>query len=99
MMTDAVAQSFTVAVPDGWDSVAYSTGTYDDHREAVVSGSPDGNPVLFIGDPKLPQCWDPNHPNNQQQWLIDWIDQSDVADFGTYTHAVDWTPGWVLGKF
>lgn len=98
-MTDPVAQSFSVDVPEGWDSVAYSTGTYDDHREAVVSVSPDGNTVLFIGDPKLPAYYDPDHPDNAQQWFRDWIDQSDVADWAAYTHAVDWTQEWVLRKF
>lgn len=98
-MTDPVAQSFSVQVPEGWDSIAYSTGTLDDHREAVVSVSPDGNTVLFLGDPKLPGYWDPDHPNNQADWIRQWVDQSDVAEFRTYVHAVDWTQEWVQRKF
>jgi hypothetical protein len=86
-------------VPAGWDSIANSEGTYDDHREAVVSVSPDGNTVLFLGDPKLPGYWNPDDPANQQQWFRDWVDQSDIAEWGYYTPAAQWTQDWVTNKF
>ena len=48
-LRDPVDDSFTVEVPEGWDSVAYSSGAFEVHRNVVSSVSPDGKTVLFAG--------------------------------------------------
>lgn len=98
-MTDPVAQSFTVEAPLGWDTTAYSTGMYSDHRTAVVSVSPDGKTILFSGDPLSPAYWSPSAPANQTEFVQGWVDQSSLAEWSEYQPATTWTEEWVLRKF
>lgn len=56
---DPVENCFTVKVPKGWQNAAYSSRSYDIHREVVNCVSPNNDTVLFLGDPKIPQYWDP----------------------------------------
>ena len=98
-MTDPVAGSFTVEVPLGWDTTAYSTGMYSDHREAVVSISPDGNTIVFLGDPKLPAYWSPSASANQTDAVRGWVERSDLAEWVEYTPATQWVQEWTATRF
>jgi len=98
-MVDPVAQSFTVEVPSGWDSTAFSTGMYSDHRTTVISVSPDASTVLFVGDPALPDYWVPSDPNNQTDAVRSWVDMSERAVWSEYQDAGSWVAEWVQGKF
>ena len=99
LVTDPVAQSFTVRAPAGWDTTAYSTGMFSDHRRTVASVSPDGKTMLFAGDPYAPSYWSPSHPNNQTDFVRQWVDQSEIDEWSDYLHATVWLEDWVLRKF
>jgi len=98
-MVDPVAQSFSIEAPLGWDTTLYSTGMFSDHRQVVVSMSPDGKTVLFTGEPNSPDYWVPSDPNNQTDAVRNWVSQSSLAEWREYTHATTWLEEWVLGKF
>ena len=58
-VTDPVEDGFTVQMPKGWNNRGYSARAYDIHRSVCISVSPDGDTVLFSGDPSLPQYYLP----------------------------------------
>ena len=58
-VTDPVEDGFTVQMPKGWNNRGYSARAYDIHRSVCISVSPDGDTVLFSGDPSLPQYFLP----------------------------------------
>src|SRR5690606_8396829 len=57
---DPVEEAFWVDVPQGWSSAAYLSSEGDVQHFVVTSVSPDGRTVLFLGDPRMPQYWDPD---------------------------------------
>lgn len=59
-MTDPVENAFSVRMPKGWKNQAYSVRTYDIHRAVGTSLSPDGDTLIFFGDPKMPGFSEPN---------------------------------------
>lgn len=98
-MVDPVAQSFSIEAPAGWDTTLYSTGMFSDHRQVVLSVSPDGRTVLFTGEPYSPDYWVPNAPGNQTDAVRNWVAQGSLAQWREYTHATTWLEEWALGKF
>jgi hypothetical protein len=98
-LIDPVAQSFTVEAPAGWDTTAYSTGMYSDHRETVVSVSPDGKTVLFVGDPYAPSYWSPSDPSNSTDAVRTWVEQSEISQWSEYVPATTWIEDWTVAKF
>lgn len=95
-MVDPVAESFTVKVPVGWDSIAYSSGAFEVHREVVSSISPDGGTVLFIGDPKRPDYIDPNVAMPIELEYSDLLEYQEVRP---YSAAREYFDGWTRQKF
>jgi hypothetical protein len=95
-MRDPVDDSFTVEVPEGWDSVAYSSGQFAVHRNVVSSVSPDGKTVLFVGDPKLPMYWDPSGVTDIFRQSIDKVDFYEIKSFEPME---SYLPDYVTGKF
>ncbi|CAN5368370.1 hypothetical protein BH11ACT3_BH11ACT3_10110 [soil metagenome] len=95
-ITDPVADSFTVDVPEGWSSVAYAAGQFDVHREIVQSISPDGNTILFLGDPKIPNYWNPATANPT---IVEYCDLLEYMELQPYTQAEDYFTVWADSKF
>ncbi|MBX3194572.1 MAG: hypothetical protein KF727_05665 [Microbacteriaceae bacterium] len=95
-MTDPVAQSFTVDVPKGWNSIAYSNGGFDVHREVVSTVSPDGGTVIFLGDPKAPNFWDPDLATDLEKQFADALE---FIDLRRYEPAPSYFTNWVEGRF
>ncbi len=95
-LTDPVEQAFTVAVPKGWSSVAYSTSEYGVHREVVVSTSPDGGTTLFVGDPKTPQFWNPDTANPT---LVQFAEALDYMELRRYVPAETYVTDYTATKF
>ncbi|MBX3309899.1 MAG: hypothetical protein KF739_05620 [Cryobacterium sp.] len=95
-ISDPVENAFTVEVPVGWDSVAYSAGQFDAHREVVSSVSPDGKTVLFMGDPKLPSYYDPGYASPT---IVQFADALDFIDIRAYQPAESYFPDYVTRKF
>ena len=62
-VNDPVEKAFTVSMPKGWHNRAYSARAYDIHRYVVTSVSPNGDTVLYMGDPKLPNFYVPAYAN------------------------------------
>ncbi len=79
-----------------WDSVAYSAGQFDTHREIVSSVSPDGKTVLFMGDPKLPSY---NNPATAHPIIVQFADQLDYLELRSYEPAESYFPDYVTRKF
>lgn len=96
VLSDPVENAFTVEVPEGWDSVAYSAGQFDAHREVVSSVSPDGKTVLFMGDPKLPTYNDPVYANAV---IVQFADALDYLEIRAYEPAESYFPEYVTRKF
>ena len=95
-MSDPVENAFSVEVPVGWDSVAYSAGKFDVHREVVSSVSPDGKTVLFMGDPKLPSYISPGYADP----VIEKFDKLlDYYEIRSYQPAESYFPDYVTRKF
>lgn len=80
-MRDPVDDSFTVDVPAGWDSVAYSSGAFEVHRHVVSSVSPDGKTVRFVGDPRILFCWDPAFATDIFRQRVGAFDFSEIQAF------------------
>jgi hypothetical protein len=95
-MTDPVDDSFTVGVPRGWDSIAYSTGAFDAHREVVSTVSPDGGTVLFLGDPTVPNFW---YPATATAEIIQFSEVLDYMDVREYDRAESYFDAWTQDKF
>ncbi len=95
-MTDPVDDSFTVSVPASWDSIAYSTGAFDAHREVVSSISPDGGTVVFLGDPTVPNFWHPEHATAEVHTFADVLDFMEVR---SYDPAESYFETWTYEKF
>lgn len=95
-MVDPVAESFSVSVPVGWDSIAYSSGAFDVHREVVSSVSPDGGTVLFMSDPKRPDYIDPNVAMPIELEYTDLLEYQEVRPYTTAREYFDW---WTREKF
>jgi len=95
-MLDPVDGAFTVEVPEGWDSVAYSSGRYEVSRNVVSSVSPDGKTVMFVGDPKLPFYWDPAGVTDIFRQTVDVVDFYEIQ---TYRPAETYLPEYVTTKF
>ncbi|MCC6271001.1 MAG: hypothetical protein IT190_06965 [Microbacteriaceae bacterium] len=93
---DPVENAFTVAVPVGWDSVAYSAGKFDVHREVVSSVSPDGKTVLFMGDPKLPTFIDPGSAHSV---IVEFDKLLEYYEIRAYQPAESYFPDYVTRKF
>lgn len=53
-LTDPTENAFTVQMPKGWKNQAFLIRQFDQHRSVATSLSPDGETVLFFGDPKIP---------------------------------------------
>ncbi len=58
-ISDPVENAFTVQMPKGWNNRGYSARAYDIHRTVCITASPDGDTVIFSGDPSLPQYYLP----------------------------------------
>jgi hypothetical protein len=95
-MTDPVDDSFTVSVPRGWDSIAYSTGQFDAHREIVSTVSPDGGTVIFLGDPKVPNYW---HPHSATTEVVEFAEVLEYMEVREYVRAESYFEAWTLDKF
>ncbi len=95
-VADPVDNAFTVNVPEGWDSVAYSAGGFYDARYMVSSVSPDGKTVLFLGDPKLPLYWNPETVSPENADMASKLDTWEVA---AYQPAETYFPDYVNRKF
>ena len=98
-MVDPVAQCFTVEMPAGWDSTVFSSGSYADARQTAVSVSPDGNTILFVGDPTTPTYWSPSAMGEMGEPVTDIIDQSDTVEWSEYQLATERVENWVQQKF
>jgi len=95
-MRDPVANAFTVEVPVGWDSVAYSSDQFDVHRNVVSSVSPDGSTVMFVGDPRLPFYWEPSGVTDIFRKTVDVVDFYEIKVFEPME---SYLPEYVTGKF
>jgi hypothetical protein len=95
-LSDPVDNAFTVEVPEGWDSVAYSSGRFEIHRNVVSSVSPDGKTVLFVGDPKIPYYWNPAYVTDIFKKTVKVVDFYEIKK---YQKAEKYMPKYVTTKF
>jgi hypothetical protein len=95
-LADPVDNAFTVDVPEGWDSVAYSTGRFEVHRNVVSTVSPDGKTVMFVGDPKLPYYWEPDFVTDIFRKTVTVVDFYEIKK---YQKADKYMPKYVTAKF
>ena len=96
LITDPVENAFTVEVPAGWDSVAYLSSEGSVRHQVVTSVSPDGRTVLFVGDPKMPNYWDPDRANDITRQFAGWLD---LMQLQYYYPADMYFPDYTIEKF
>lgn len=95
-LRDPVKDAFTVKVPKGWNTVAYSSGEFGEHREVVNSVSPDGGTVLFVGDPKIPSYY---NPETADPFLVQYADTTDFVELQSYVSADEYFAQYTEDKF
>lgn len=95
-MTDPVANAFTVDVPAGWDSVAYTDGQIGVYRFVVNSISPDGETVIYNGDPKMPQHTSPAYAHPVIEQFASVLEYLKIE---SYTPASSYFPPYTETKF
>jgi hypothetical protein len=93
---DPVEQCFTVEVPKGWHNRAYVARAFDVHREVITCVSPNSETVLFVGDPNIPQYWNPDSAHEIIQEIARVNPMVDIAAPET---AQDYMPTYVQDKF
>jgi len=59
---DPVEGAFTIDMPKGWRNLAYTARAYDQVTTVVNSVSPNGEVIVFAGDPSSPLYFKPNSP-------------------------------------
>lgn len=95
-VTDPVNAAFSVQVPDGWDSIAYSNVEGQIVRQVINTVSPDGGTILFVGDPKIPSYWNPDTANEVTRQFAEMLDSMELA---YYVPAEDYVTNYVTEKF
>lgn len=95
-VSDPVHNAFSAGVPNGWDNLVYSTVEGQVTKEVVNSVSPDGETILFIGDPKIPSYWNPATANPV---TVSFTEQLDFMDLKSYVPAPDYLSTYVTEKF
>ncbi|MCB1258610.1 MAG: hypothetical protein KDB26_15975 [Microthrixaceae bacterium] len=93
---EPVNGAFTVDVPVGWDNLAYSVVDGQAYEEVVNSVSPDGETVLFLGDPKLATYWIPSMADDIVRQMAQFVETMVLAD---YSPAPDYVQQWITDKF
>lgn len=93
---DPVNNAFTVQVPEEWDNLVYSVLDGEIYRGVVNSMSPDGQTVLFVGDPRLPNYWNPDTAN---PITIANAEQSDMIELAYYDPAPQYFDAYITRKF
>lgn len=77
-VTEPAFGSFTVSVPADWDNLVYATVDGQIHRTLVTSVSPDGQTVIFIGDPSIPSYWEPAMADDITRQFAEWLDSMEL---------------------
>ncbi|HLP00328.1 MAG TPA: hypothetical protein VK171_17155 [Fimbriimonas sp.] len=96
LIRDPVEDSFTVEAPKGWYNKAYSTRIFDIHRQVVTCVSPNSDTVIFLGDPNMPQYWDPAHANPV---TYEWAKVNPMQKIEPYRPATEYFREYATKKF
>lgn len=96
LVNDPVNNAFSVDVPVGWDNLVYSTVEGQVYRGVVNSMSPDGETVLFLSDPKLPNYWNPDTADEMTRLFAENLDSMELA---YYVPAPDYFSDYIQTKF
>lgn len=97
LVRDPVENAFTVQMPKGWRNLAYMERAYDITHEVLVSESPDGNTVIWAGDPSQPMFFKPNIPN--AQYIAMNIKFNPLMKFSEYIPAQQYFADYTRRKF
>ena len=95
-VTEPAFGSFTVSVPADWDNLVYATVDGQIHRTLVTSVSPDGQTVIFIGDPSIPSYWEPAMADDITRQFAEWLDSMELA---SYVPAPDYLATYLNDTF
>lgn len=94
---DPVEGAFTALMPKGWRNQAYLFRVYQLYRTVMTSLSPDGNTLLFSGDPKMPNYAVPNGLMNPNTMPVAFLNP--LMRFSNYVPAAEYFPNYVRTKF
>src|SRR5690606_33497480 len=56
-------------LPKGWNNRTYSARAYDTHRMVSLTVSPNGDTVIFYGDPSLPNYYVPEYAHEMTYYF------------------------------
>lgn len=97
LVRDPVENAFTVQMPKGWRNLAYLERAFDIGKEVLISESPDGNTVIWAGDPAQPMFFKPNIPN--AQYIAMNIKYNPLMKFSEYIPAKQYFTDYTKRKF
>ncbi|MBC8063973.1 MAG: hypothetical protein H7Y17_04025 [Chlorobia bacterium] len=97
LVRDPVENAFTVQMPKGWRNLAYMERAYDITHEVLTSESPDGNTVIWAGDPAQPMFFKPHIPN--AQFIAMNIKYNPLMKFSEYIPANQYFTDYTKRKF
>lgn len=95
-VTDPVEKAFTMDMPKGWKNMAYLSRIHDTYRVVNTSVSPDGNTILFSGDPNLMNYTVPEAATEMHHM---WADMNPLYEIAPFKKAIDYFPGYLKKKF
>jgi hypothetical protein len=95
-LRDPIEGAYTVGMPKGWHNRTYLARVLNVATWVDTTVSPDGSVLIFIGDPNLPQYWDPA----QSPPMLHHVARvNPKLRMEPYQPAENYLPGYVKRKF
>ncbi len=95
-LSDPVEDAFTIQMPKGWHNRAYSARAYDIHRTVAYSVSPNGDTLLFAGDPSIPNYFTPEGANPM---TYEFAKLNPLIKVEPFRPVTEYLPDYVKRKF
>lgn len=97
LLRDPVEDGFTIQLPKGWHNLAYTARSFDISYFIMQTASPDGNSVIFSGDPSIPMFFTPDGPTAEMAHLNSRYNP--LIRVAPLASAEQFTPDYVKRKF
>lgn len=97
VVRDPVENAFTVHLPKGWRNLVYSERVFDLTRDVMITESPDGNTLVWAGDPAQPMFFKPDIPN--AEYIAMNIQHHPLKKFSPYIPARQYFADYTHRKF
>lgn len=93
---DMTENSFSIAMPAGWQNIALMHRLHNSPRTLVRAISPDNNAVIFMGDPVLPVY---SMPNPQMEAMYRNVGMNPPTQSSQFIDAENYFAGYMQERF